>query len=218
MKDYIYKILRPDILPNWIGIIGVILSSIALFILVNEKSIESNASNIRSDVLELLDTSGVALTANDVYKVLKNKRYKKRNVNNELYGLMAEKILLRTSDGFEINRYNTRLYNEIDLIISHIYPKCNNHNKEKCGIAFEDIEVGVLEVKCQLKEIESIRNKEQYSKVKQSFIDYLDKIDWYIRERFYFNESILKTDKFNIIKSKNFIQATDYNCEKRKSK
>jgi len=178
MKDYIYKILRPDILPNWIGIIGVILSSIALFILVNEKSIESNASNIRSDVLELLDTSGVALTANDVYKVLKNKRYKKRNVNNELYGLMAEKILLRTSDGFEINRYNTRLYNEI----------------------------------------ESIRNKEQYSKVKQSFIDYLDKIDWYIRERFYFNESILKTDKFNIIKSKNFIQATDYNCEKRKSK
>lgn len=174
MQTYIRSILKPQNFPNWFGIFGVISTSFALILLVYEKESESKSDKIQSIILEHLETTGSA-RIEDVLPYAKE--YDTIAVVSEFYTLVSKRILLKTSVGFELKRFSTRLDDEIELIISYDYPDCN------CIDNINKLDSAVLNVKKKLKQIEKIRKGDDYSD--DLFCRYIEGLDWYIREKFY---------------------------------
>jgi len=204
MGKYFEKVKKPDVLPNWLGLLGILLSGLAILFLILDRNEKSNSEELQSIIISQLETTG-STTIEKVLPTAKEKGYNEEEVKTEFYTLVAKQILLKTSVGFEVKRFTTRLFDEIDLIILYEYSNCDG----ACIKSIADFDSGAIDVMCKLKEIEKERNKSSYSE--DSFTSYLSGIEWYIRESFYKRGAVDKGVGFSV-KANKSMKPSQENC------
>lgn len=200
MSNYIKEIFKPDILPNWIGLVGILLSGIALLFIFCDRRAESNSIEIQSLIINELDKTG-ATTIQKVTPIAVEKGYSADQVETEFYALVAKGVLLKTSLGFETRRFTTRLFDEIEIIIRHDYSGCqrkDNNNEGNCIKNADQLDAAVFKVMCKLVDVESER-----ATVTDEFRDYLAENSWYIKEIFFKEGAVAKAFKFTIKNTNN---------------
>ncbi len=201
MGVYFDEVKKPENLPSWLGLFGIILSGLAILFLVLDRNEKSNIEEIQSLIIGQLETTGSA-TIEEVLPVAESKGYSAKEVKSGFYDLVAKRIILKTSVGFEVKTFTTRLFDEIDLIIVYEY---FNNNGDYIKSA-DEFDTAVLNVMCELREVEQQRKKNNYSD--EAFISYLTGIEWYVRESFYKRGVIDKSLGFSVKKANKSMQLT----------
>lgn len=202
MSDYLDKVLQAENLPNWIGLLGILLSGAAILFLAIDRHEKETEARVEAMIIAHLEKTG-STTVQQLIPVAEANGISTELVERGIYTLVAKQILLKTSLGFEMKRFKTRLFDEIDLVIKHKYPT-------KKFTAFAPFDLAVLDVMCQLINIEAARTPGPLGQ--QAFRTYILGMDWYIRERFYALRKVSISLNFSVSRPDNAPEPSQENC------
>ena len=124
MQSYIRKILQPENLPNWVSLIAIVAVLWTLNSELSRQSLEETKLVILKQLSNTATPMKLEQVITDGYLAA-------------ISELVADGLVLQTSQGYEIRRYDPRIKDDISIAISLVFGwrfiKSDQHNNAHCG-------------------------------------------------------------------------------------
>jgi len=150
-----------EVIPSWIQALGII----GLILLVLDRIEIDYKDEAKSVILKKLSSYQSPILEEELFKNLKDKEL----ATIALYELMANKVVLKTASGYEITRHNTRLFDDIEILVEYelkTFSISTEKNEMSLSLLLKNINESLIA-------LESARGNEN-GKV------YIQKIEYYI--------------------------------------
>lgn len=110
------KIKWITVIPPWVQALGII----GLIYLVFDRIEIDYKDKAKSLILSKLSNSQAPIKKTELFIDIKKDKEKERELATvALYELMANKVVIKTAYGYEITRHNTRLFNDIEILVEY---------------------------------------------------------------------------------------------------